>query len=87
MVELERKLSDVQVVVDSIAHQVDSAGDPRSFSDVLTDLDELEKLNKLNFQKVERNAVQRYEKLNKEIQANKQRFDRSRSKNKEMCRV
>ena len=45
MVELERKLSDVQVVVDSIAHQVDSAGDPRSFSDVLTDLGDYAEMN------------------------------------------
>ena len=77
MIELERKMSDVQVVVDSIAHQVDSDGDTRSFSDVLTDLDELEKSNQMNFQKIERNAVQRYEKLEKEILSNKQRYRRT----------
>ena len=70
-------MSDVQVVVDSIAHQVDSDGDTRSFSDVLTDLDELEKSNEMNFQKIERNAVQRYEKLEKEILSNKQRYRRT----------
>ena len=70
-------MSDVQVVVDSIAHQVDSDGDTRSFSDVLTDLDELEKSNQMNFQKIERNAVQRYEKLEKEILSNKQRYRRT----------
>lgn len=72
--EMENKMSDLQVVIDHISRRIHTEHDPRTLTDILHDFDKLERDSQQNFQSIEDRAIQRYEKLEKEIQSNRDRF-------------
>ena len=73
--EMENKMSDLQVVIDHISRRIHTEHDTRTLSDILRDFDKLELDSQSNFQSIEDRAIQRYEKLEKEIQTNRDRYD------------
>ena len=72
--EMEHKMSDLQIVIDQITKRIHTGSDPRTLRDILHDFDELDNFSRANFEKVENHALQRYEKLEKEIQSNRERY-------------
>ena len=71
--EMENKMSDLQIVIDHISRRVHTEHDPRTLADILRDFDRLENDAQDKFAVIEDRAIQRYEKLEKEIQNNRDR--------------